>query len=191
MKTKTQHNTKLLFVFLYFLLSSISLFARLNNPDDFNPYMKSGECEIKSGDFKTGNNGQLFIQKNNDFELRLKQNSSVSISKNPLALTDELEIKNGVVGLKVASDTLYIKTPYADVRLRNATVIIRVSEKLVRLCVLDGTAIFIKNANFVPVNKSNEIAASKDKLSKIYKYLDDLRFVWYWKSPSEEPSLKD
>ncbi len=191
MKTKTQHNIKLLFVFLSFLLSSVTLFARLNNPDDFNPYMKSGECEINSGDFKTGNNSQLFVQKSDDFELRLKQNSSVSISKNPLALTDELEIKNGVIGLKVASDTLYIKTPYADVRLRNATVIIRVSEKLVRLCVLEGTAIFIKNSNFVPVNKGNEIAASKDKLSKIYKYLDDLRFVWYWKSPEEEPSLKN
>ena len=165
--------------------------ARNNNPDDYKVSVKIGECKVDSGNFDTGNDGQLYLLKNDDFELRLKQNTSVSISKNPLALTDELEIKEGIVGLKVASDTLYIKTPYADMRLRNATVTIRVSEHLVRLCVLEGTAIFIKNSNFVPVNKGIEIAASKDKLSKTYKYLDDLHFVWYWKSPSEEPSLKE
>ena len=186
----TNNYSKYLLIF-FIIFSSNLLLARNNDPADFNPYIKVGECKADSGNFDTGNDGQLYVLKKEDFELRLKQNSSVSVSKNPLALTDELEIKKGIVGLKVASDTLYLKTPYADMRLRNATVTIRVSEHLVRLCVLDGTAIFIKNSNFIPVNKGFEIAASKDKLSKTYKFLDDLHFVWYWKPASEEPSLKD
>ncbi len=166
-------------------------FARNNNPEDFNPYVRVGECAVEPGYFETKDNGQLYVLKKDDCELRLKQNSIVSVSKNPLALTDELEIKTGIVGLLVASDTLYIKTPYADMRLRNAKVTIRVTKHLVRLCVIEGTAIFIKNSNFIPVSAGNEIAASKDKLSKIYKSLDDLRYAWYWKKAEEEPSLSN
>ncbi len=172
------------------LLTNISL-ARHNNPEDFKTIVKKGQCSYESGVFETKDDGQLYIQKKDDFELRLKQNTLVAISKNPLALTDELELEKGLIGLKVASDTLYIKTKFADLRLRNASVVIKLSNNLVRVCVLEGTAVFIHKANFISVNSGSEIAASSDRLSNIYKYLDDLRFVWYWKSPNEEPSLLD
>ena len=175
-----------------FLFSYQNLFAaKNNNPDDYKIIVQLGNCNVKSDLFQTFDDGQLYIQKANDFELRLKQNSEISLSNNPLALTDELILKSGVVGFKVASDTLLIKTEFADVRLRNATVTISITNHLVRLCVIEGTAIFIKKANFIPVKAGNEIAASKDKLSSIYKYLDDLHYVWYWKSPQEEPSLRE
>ena len=174
-----------------FLFSFQTLYAAKNNPEDYKIIVKVGACNVESGLFETRNDGQLYIQKEDDFELRLKQNSLVSIPKNPLALTDELAIRKGTVGLKVASDTLLIKTAFADVRLRNATVTIRVTDHLVRLCVTEGTAIFIKKANFIPVKAGFEIAASKDKLSTIYKYLDDLHYVWYWKPFDEEPSLRE
>ncbi len=177
-------------VFIYLLIIDSSVFAAKNNPEDYKVLVKLGSCKCESGSFETDNDGQLYVQKNNDFELRLKQNSLVSVLNNPLALTDELALKKGIIGLRVASDTLLIKTAFGDIRLRNATVTIKLSEHMVRLCVNEGTAIFIKKANFVPVKAGNEIAASKDKLSTIYKYLDDLHYVWYWKSPEEEPSLK-
>ena len=151
----------------------------------------SGNCNLESSYFETLNNGQLYLQKGNDFELRLKPNSSIAVLDNPLALTDEFELKKGTIGFKVASDTLLIKTIFGDIRLRNATVTIKLTDHMVRLCVNEGTAIFIKKANFIPVKAGSEIAASKDKLSNIYKYLDDLHYVWYWKSPEEEPSLRE
>ena len=181
----------ILVTLFYLLFNNSSVYATKNNPDDFKPTVLVGKCKIEKGYFETEKDGQLFLQKSDDFELRLKQNTVVSISKNPLALTDELLLKKGIIGVKVLSDTLLIKTTFADLRLRNATVTVRVTDHLVRVCVLEGTAIFIKGTNFIPVSAGNEIAASKDKLSKIYKYLDDLRFVWYWKSPEEEPSLKN
>ena len=180
-----------LMLIICFLFSYQTLYAAKNNPEDYKITVKVGSCKIEPGYFETSNDGQLYIQKDNDFELRLKQNSIVSVLNNPLALTDELELKKGVIGLKVASDTLLIKTSFGDIRLRNATVTLKLSEHMVRLCINEGTAIFIKKANFVPVNAGSEIASSKDKLSSIYKYLDDLHYVWYWKSPEEEPSLRE
>ena len=174
-----------------FLFSYQILYAAKNNLEDYKVSVKVGSCKVEPGYFETSNDGQLYIQVENDFELRLKQNSAVSVLKNPLALTDELELKKGIIGLKVASDTLLIKTTFGDIRLRNATVTIKLSEHMVRLCVNEGTAIFIKKANFVPVNAGSEIASSKDKLSSIYKYLDDLHYVWYWKPFEEEPSLRE
>ena len=203
---------------LVLCLFNHSLFAKINNPEEFDVFFKVGECNLNSGYFETLNDGQLYINKfseiknpndttsnnpeitsdsiavetvKNDFELRLKQNTIVQISKNPLALTDELELEKGIIGLRVASDTLLIRTNFADIRLRNATVTIRKTDNLIRLCVIKGTAIFIKKANFISVEEGHEIAASKDKLSQIYKFLDDLRYVWYWKAPSEEPSLRE
>ena len=184
-------NLLLLPIILAFCFSSQCLLAGKNNPDDFKPTVLVGSCKIEKGYFETEKDGQLFLQKSDDFELRLKQNTVVTLSKNPLALTDELLLKKGLIGVKVLSDTLLIKTDFADLRLRNATVTVRVTDHLVRVCVIEGTAIFIKGTNFIPVEAGNEIAASKDKLSKIYKYLDDLRYVWYWKPFDEEPSLKD
>ncbi len=208
-------------LFVLFIFTRAELYAKINKPEEFNIYYKMGECRLDSGYFETLCDGQLYINKNSeikesektnskninnqiitsdsiavetiktDYELRLKQNSIVKISNNPLALTDELEFEKGIIGLKVASDTLLIRTDFADIRLRNATVTIRKTDFLIRLCVIKGTAIFIKKANFISVEEGNEIAASKDKLSQIYKYLDDLRYVWYWKSPLEEPSLRD
>lgn len=183
--------TKFIIIVISYLSIINCLYARNNNPEDFKVITSVGDSKVNSRIFETGNDGQLYINKVNDFELRLKQDSIVKISDNPLALTDELEIKNGTIGLKVASDTLYIKTKFADVRLRNATIIIKVSEFLVRLCVIKGTAIFIYKSNFIPVNEGFEIAASKDKFSNIYKYLDDLRYVWYWTTPDKEPSLEE
>lgn len=177
-------------VLFYILLNNSSIYATKNNPEDYKITVKVGSCKIESGVFETGNDGQLYARKKDDLELRLKQNSLVSVLDNPLALTDELAVKKGVIGLRVASNTLLIKTTFGDIRLRNATVTIKLSEHMVRLCVNEGTAIFIKKANFVPVKAGNEIAASKDKLSTIYKYLDDLHYVWYWKAPEEEPSLR-
>ena len=191
-KHNTYHNNlKSLMLAALLVALPFTSFARNNNPEDFDPYVRVGECTIDSGYFETKDDGQLYVLKKDDFELRLKQNTIVSVSKNPLALTDELEIKSGIAGLMVASDTLYIKTPFADMRLRNAKVTIRVTKNLVRLCVIEGTAIFIKNSNFVSISAGNEIAASKDKLSKTYKYLDDLRYAWYWKKATEEPSLSN
>ena len=175
---------------IYLLFINSSVFAAKNSFDEYKVLVKTGSCKCESGSFETDNDGQLYVQKKDDFELRLKQNSLVSVLDNPLALTDELALKKGIIGLRVASDTLLIKTTYGDIRLRNATVTIKLSEHMVRLCVNEGTAIFIKKANFVPVKAGNEIAASKDKLSTIYKYLDDLHSVWYWKSPEEVPSLR-
>ena len=198
-----KYYVNILVIFLFFL-SLTNIYAKNNKPEDYSPYVKVGEYKIESGYFETKNDGQLYITKTSDistystdlhnkkedFEIRMKQNTIVSVSKNPLALTDELELQKGTIGLKVASDTLLVKTKFADIRLRNSIVTLIVTDNLVRLCVLKGTAIFIKKSNFISVDAGNEIAASKDKISKTYKFLDDLRYVWYWKSPTEEPSLK-
>ena len=176
---------------LTYLLLTNSIVLASKNLDDYKLLVNIGSYTVESGFFETANDGQLYIQKKDDFELRIKQNSIVSVLDNPLALTDELELKKGLIGVKVASDTLLIKTKFGDIRLRNATVTIKLSDHMVRLCVNEGTAIFIKKANFVPVKAGSEIAASKDKLSNIYKYLDDLHYVWYWKTPEEEPSLRE
>ena len=121
--------------------------------------------------------------------MRLKQNTNISVSNDKLAYTDELILNEGLIGLKVASDTLLVKAPHADIRLRNATVTIKVSKHMTRLCVLKGTAVLKQKSNIVSVKAANEIAASKNKVSLVYKFLDDLRYVWYWTTPDKEPSL--
>lgn len=182
--------TKLFILYIFLSLFDSSAFAVVNNPDDFKAYLLLGYCNINQGSFKTGNDGQMYVMKKEDFEIRLKQDTSVSISDSPFALTDELVLDKGIMGLKVASDTLFLKTPFANIRMRNATVVVRVSDNLVRICVIKGSCVVMQKTNIVLLEMGKEIAASKNQLSKQYKYLDDLRYVWYWTTPDKEPALR-
>lgn len=180
----------------FFLILSLCLvcniaFARANDPADFVPTLKVGSVITDNGTFVTGNDGQCYIEKKDYLEFRLKQNTSVNLTNNPFAFIDEVELKQGLMGIKTASDTLLVKTPHTDVRVRNALVVIKVSEFMTRVCVIKGTAYLMLNTNIVSLEAGKEIAACKDHFSKQYKYLDDLRYVWYWVTPDKEPSLRD
>ncbi len=182
---------RLLLILLLFCPVCNLAFARANDPADFVTAFKLGSVTVDNGTFITGDDGQCYIEKKEYLEFRLKQNTSVNLTNNPFAFIDEVELKQGLMGIKTVSDTLLVKTPHTDVRVRNALVVIKVTEFMTRVCVIKGTAYLMLNTNIVSVEAGKEIAACKDHFSKQYKYLDDLRYIWYWVSPDKEPSLEE
>lgn len=184
----TIRNSILITALILCMFSSAN--AGINDLNSYELYFKYGDGVIDGCDFKTYDNGQYYF-KNSNIELRLKQNSSISVTNNPLALTDEFIFNKGVIGLKVASDTVLVKTPYGEVRARNSTIVLKNSEDLIRICVIKGNVTIKKKTNFISLPAGKEIAISHNQVSKPYKYLDDLRYTWYWVEPAREPAFRD
>lgn len=141
---------------------------------------------IARGNIMTSADGQVVCEYNKLCQFRLKEVSSVKTS-----LPDCFNVTKGIVGFKTNNEyKLSLITSHLEAKLyENSIVTVKVNPIITRICVVKGKAIVVKNNKIVLVNSGCEIAASKKQLSKLYKQTNELRYTWYWKDPSEEPSF--
>ena len=181
-----------LLISLFFLNSTVStLCAEQVRFCNYESVFVTGEVVGDSTSVLTGCNGQLFLSDNNGLELRLKQDTSIKRMNEPLSCKNKIFLERGTLGVRVASETVLIRTPFAAIRTRNATIVLKVTDTMTRLCVLKGNAVLKQGTNFVSVNQNNEIAVAKWKVSSPYRFLDDLRYTWYWTTADKEPAFRE
>ena len=136
----------------------------------------------------TGNDGIVFVKPSTDTEFRLREESSLDAVSSSAFI-----VRKGIVGIKIASDSILIETPHASVRLSNCIAVIKVNSLLSRICVIRGKAILRhgkRSIEEVILPAGFEIAASSGRISAAYPYNDELRYAWYWTTPALEPSLQ-
>jgi len=136
----------------------------------------------------TGNDGVVFVKPTKDTEFRLREDSSLNA-----IFSSTFVVRKGIVGVKVASDSILIETPHTNMRLSNCIAVIKVNSLLSRICVIRGKAILRhgkRSLEEVILPAGFEIAASSGKISAAYPYNDELRYAWYWTTPALEPSLQ-
>ena len=132
----------------------------------------------------TFNNGQIIFNIASQTEVRLKEESLISLKGSD----DLLTVRKGKVGFKM--ETGIVITPHFKLHLQNATVVVKVNPVLSRVCVLKGSVKVEKYDETITLKKDLEIAASALKLSRPYKRTAELRFAWYWVAPEKEPSFQ-
>lgn len=131
--------------------------------------------------------GQCFLEKAKNFELRLKEDSSMCFIS-----SSSFELRKGTMGIKNASYPIAINTPHLNIEFDDAMVVIKVNPVLTRVCVIRGKAEVWqgKSRDKISVSVNQEIAAAPGRVSKPYPRSDELRFTWYWVEPAKEPGLQ-
>ena len=129
--------------------------------------------------------GQCFFTAG-DSETRLKQETILALTGNR-----QYELRQGLVGFKTASDTIKLTTAHCAAEFSNAIVVVKSNPVLTRLCVVKGSVLVIQGRQSAIVPAGQEIAAAPQRLSKVYRHSDELRFTWYWVEPDKEPALQN
>jgi len=138
----------------------------------------------KSAGILTFNHGQAVCSLGENEELRLKEETLVTIKA-----SDSFVVRKGTAGFRLKNGK--VVTRHLKVLLSDATIVVKVNPIITRICVIKGTAKVQKALNDeIELKKGFEVAASILKLSKAYKRTAELRFTWYWTVPEKEPSFQ-
>lgn len=156
------------------------------NSSDKEPYeLRAGQHRLPpSTSLITLFDGQCFLNAGEN-EIRLKQETI-------LALPDrqKYELRQGLAGFKTGSDTIMLTTAHLAAEFADAVVVVKANPILTRLCVVKGVVTVIQGRQSATVPAGQEIAAAPQRLSKLYRHSDELRFTWYWVDPAREPALQ-
>jgi len=129
--------------------------------------------------------GQCFF-KIDGAELRMKQETILALTGRP-----HYELRQGMAGFKTATGTVRLTTAHLAAEFANAVVVVKTNPVLTRLCVVKGTVLVTQGRQSATVSAGSEIAAAPQRLSRIYRQSDELRFTWYWVEPEKEPALRN
>lgn len=154
----------------------------LHEPFEVNPGRHS---KINYSRILTMNNGLVFMQLNPEVDLRMKENTVLSLDSHEL-----LHLRKGVAGVS-AKSKIHISTPQAHISLIDATVVVKVNPVLSRICVIKGEAIVTqdRNSQSIELTAGQELAVAGNEISSVYLRTDELRYAWYWVDPDKEPSM--
>ena len=130
--------------------------------------------------------GQVICDYDKKVNIRLKQDSAFESHQDKC-----FSVNKGTVGFWTKGIDISVSTPKVNVKVYdNSIVVVKETSVLTRICVVKGKALVVKGDKQIIVNQNQEIAASKNYLSKKYKRTAELRFTWYWTSPSKEPCFQ-
>ncbi|KAF1083634.1 MAG: hypothetical protein GQF41_0412 [Candidatus Rifleibacterium amylolyticum] len=157
----------------------------INSPEK-EPYeVKAGQHLLPSStSLITFVDGQCFL-KVGESEIRLKQETILALSGK-----HKYELRQGLAGFKTGSDTIMLTTAHLAAEFADAVVVVKANPVMTRLCVVKGVVTVIQGRQSATVPAGQEIAAAPQRLSKLYRHSDELRFTWYWVDPSKEPALQ-
>ncbi|PKL46364.1 MAG: hypothetical protein CVV42_16750 [Candidatus Riflebacteria bacterium HGW-Riflebacteria-2] len=156
-----------------------------NSPDN-EPYeARVGQHLISSStSLITLVDGQCFFTAG-EGETRLKQETILALTGR-----QQYELRQGLAGFKTASAAMLLTTAHCAAEFSNAIVVVKANPVLTRLCVVKGSVLVKQGRQSATVPAGHEIAAAPQRLSKIYRHSDELRFTWYWVDAAKEPALQ-
>jgi hypothetical protein len=170
-------------------LTVIFLFAIVLNPCYSSDSVLFGKAAVSDdGYYLTEETDVYFLKLRNGGELRLANSTKALLNE----AERHLRVAEGSVGLKNAENDFFIETEHASgVANNDAIVVIKSVDGFERFCVLRGLIKMQhkKSGRAFSVGLGEEIAVSGEFCSCVYRYNDDLRYLWYWVEADKEPSL--
>jgi len=167
----------------------IFLFFHVLSPCYSSDFVLFGEAALtEDGYYLTEETNVYFIKLRNGGELRLANSTKALLNETE----NYLRVAEGGVGVKNGAGELFVETAHTLGAIDNDTIlVIKCVDGFERFCVLKGLIKMRhkKSGKSFIVGSGQEISASGLFFSDVYRYNDDLRYLWYWVDADKEPSL--
>ncbi|MBF0499397.1 MAG: hypothetical protein HQM09_04655 [Candidatus Riflebacteria bacterium] len=130
------------------------------------------------GRFSTGPDGQITLKSAHATEIRLKENTVLSVSA-----SDAFDLERGLAGFH-GSSSIIITAPHIRIAFFDGLLVVKAHPLLTRAAVLKGDAVLSNSIGDKRTLASHqEGAAGPRELSSVYVATDELYFAWYWDAP--------